>query len=1176
MSNAPGYPDRTSSLDALPGFKNPPPGYGEVPFWWWSGDDLDVERLLWQVRELHKKGISGFQVNYSHYDTPGWPSDSGQPKLFTEAWWNIYSRISEECGKLGMGIGISTYTLDWPNGAKNLFWERFYSRPEMNALELVVERVKGREGFSFQVSGVSGFAVLAYEVVGGVLMPGGVDLTGQATEWTAPAGEWEVWTYKAVRKEGSLNPMLPGAGETVIQGFFQEFENHNPGGGSKGLNFFFNDELEIGLGKFAWTADFADEFKKRKGYDLFGVLPAMWDEMGDMTPKVRMDYADVRMSLMEERYFEPIYNWHTSRGIIYGCDNHGRGLDPHSYGDYYRATRWYSAPGHDTPGGNADPIKGKVSSSIANLYQRPRVWLEGYHSLGWGATPERLMFATRENYLYGCNLFSLHGFYYTLLGSHWEWAPPCYHFRMPYWKHMGVFLKYFERLSYLMSQGHHVCDVAVLYPVAPYEAELNGDAARDVAFDIGRKLFAAGINFDFIDHQSVERAQVKDGRLVIENAKASYQVLIFPNMEAVRWSNLEKAAAFSKDGGMVLSVGVLPTVTDRAGRNDPELPALNQRAFKTECRLTKADDVFPIIGKAFTPDFQGLEITVRAMHRRIGPRDVYMVMDAAPGTVVEFRAKGKVELWDPWTGDVLPLRVVSQSATGTKVELPLDAYEAQIVVFSPGEEYVKPPARLQMKPMVRELAGDWRVAFEPTMDNQWGDFRLPMTDENKVIGVEARRFAWARETRQLAASAMQPACDSAAWTTQLYGHGPKFYLLGPVPHDGDPLETDTLLASVDRIDPAEPVIIRGEAFYWRPYEFSWRFGKEEDHGHQGFHGLKGTVSDNFIRLGKPVVWATHAMHWNEEERHRYYLWSTIPIKVTAEYCWHISQPTAPVMNTSQVNAPAAVFLDGRRVDDLSKGIGLEKGRHSILLRYEDWGESHVVLRCTDAPTPKTVTPLAMRWHNDPGVAPFDPFAGEGGAEWFRFSAPPGTVGLRVKAESAEPVRVWLDGRPLRDGGRGRFEAECVAERQALVAIRLVPPAGSCGGAALREPVAVETAEGGVMLLGDWSKLGILNNYSGGVRYTQTFTLTDAEAAGQVMLDLGRVIATAGVSVNGRVVGVRVAPPWLFDISGCVQPGENRLDVVVYNTLANHYQTTPSFFKGDPASGLFGPVKIIAG
>ncbi len=73
-----------------------------------------------------------------------------------------------------------------------------------------------------------------------------------------------------------------------------------------------------------------------------------------------------------------------------------------------------------------------------------------------------------------------------------------------------------------------------------------------------------------------------------------------------------------------------------------------------------------------------------------------------------------------------------------------------------------------------------------------------------------------------------------------------------------------------------------------------------------------------------------------------------------------------------------------------------------------------------------------------------------------------------------------------------------------------------------------------MPLGDWSKLGILHNYSG---------------------------------------GVRVVPPWRADISDVVRPGRNELEVVVYNTLANHYQTIPSFYKGDPASGLFGPVRL---
>ncbi len=74
---------------------------------------------------------------------------------------------------------------------------------------------------------------------------------------------------------------------------------------------------------------------------------------------------------------------------------------------------------------------------------------------------------------------------------------------------------------------------------------------------------------------------------------------------------------------------------------------------------------------------------IKATHRKVGPRDVYMVMGAAKNSAVEFRAKGQVELWDPWTGATQPLRVLGETATGTKVELPLEDYEAQIVVFTP-------------------------------------------------------------------------------------------------------------------------------------------------------------------------------------------------------------------------------------------------------------------------------------------------------------------------------------------------------------------------------------------------------------------------------------------------------------------------------------------------------------
>ena len=133
---APGWPAHDSRLDVLPGFRNPPPGYGEVPFWWWSGDTLNAERLTEQLRQLHNKGISGVQVNYSHLDTPGWMTDQDEPGIFSDEWWKIWSRVAKESARLKMGIGMSTYTIDWQRGAPNLFHKLFYRKDHINEFEI--------------------------------------------------------------------------------------------------------------------------------------------------------------------------------------------------------------------------------------------------------------------------------------------------------------------------------------------------------------------------------------------------------------------------------------------------------------------------------------------------------------------------------------------------------------------------------------------------------------------------------------------------------------------------------------------------------------------------------------------------------------------------------------------------------------------------------------------------------------------------------------------------------------------------------------------------------------------------------------------------------------------------------------------------------------------------------
>jgi hypothetical protein len=102
-STALGFPSQATDLDVLPGFQNPPAGYGEVPFWWWTGDPLDKDRLLWQIEELHRQGVAGMQINYAHQDTPGWPTYSAEPEIFSDAWWQIWQWTVGECRKRNMG-----------------------------------------------------------------------------------------------------------------------------------------------------------------------------------------------------------------------------------------------------------------------------------------------------------------------------------------------------------------------------------------------------------------------------------------------------------------------------------------------------------------------------------------------------------------------------------------------------------------------------------------------------------------------------------------------------------------------------------------------------------------------------------------------------------------------------------------------------------------------------------------------------------------------------------------------------------------------------------------------------------------------------------------------------------------------------------------------------------------
>ena len=185
--------------------------------------------------------------------------------------------------------------------------------------------------------------------------------------------------------------------------------------------------------------------------------------------------------------------------------------------------------------------------------------------------------------------------------------------------------------------------------------------------------------------------------------------------------------------------------------------------------------------------------------------------------------------------------------------------------------------------------------------------------------------------------------------------------------------------------------------------------------------------------------------------------------------------------------------------------------------------------------------------------------------------------MRLPLNAADSCELWVDdGEVAIREVPGGLEADIppgdAVRREAK--LRVETASGHSEGGLLAGP-ATYTVEAGPIGLGPWAEYG-LASYSGGVRYSSTFSL-DGAPEGRMVLDLGRVRGTAEVWVNGQPLGARIWAPYRFDITAAVHDGENRVEVLVLNTLAPYLRSTSPtnyVFGEQEVSGLMGPVRVV--
>lgn len=132
----------------------------------------------------------------------------------------------------------------------------------------------------------------------------------------------------------------------------------------------------------------------------------------------------------------------------------------------------------------------------------------------------------------------------------------------------------------LLSQGRHVCDIGVLFPTTAIQAQTSPTGplpAANAAHDAYLALVGSmawhdtrpGVldrdrrDYDVLDDDSVQRATVEDGTLVIGAER--YRTIVLPSCAALATATAEVLGRFVEAGGLLIAVGQIPASAVGAG-----------------------------------------------------------------------------------------------------------------------------------------------------------------------------------------------------------------------------------------------------------------------------------------------------------------------------------------------------------------------------------------------------------------------------------------------------------------------------------------------------------------------------------------------------------------------------------------------------------------------------------
>ena len=604
-------------------FQNPDNRYRPFVRWWWNGDKVEAEELVREMHLLKEAGIGGVEINPISF--PGKEDIAlGKKSLvwLSDEWISMLQVVFDEAKRIGMTCDLIVGS-GWPFGAESL--------PRDERASVMLTYAAKVDSGLFEMSKFNLYKLVdpgvsipnprrTCELVSMKLAPDPINDLSEVVDVTdkfvddvitldIPEGPHFIYALIRFDSFASVINGAPGAAGSILNHMdakavrkyldkMSDTIEAKTGPLSGHLRAFFVDSMELEGNN--WTGDFAEEFEKRRGYDLMPWFPFTMFEVGrlgdvknfdygarkgdkfkEQVDRVRFDFELTKAELLHERYTATFLQWCKEKGVGSRAQAYGRGFFPleSSLGyDYPEGESWTTnwlrhrigeeMGDEDYRRGRGYTMINKYVSSAAHLTGKRIVSAEEMTNTYkvFSTSLEFLKVGSDMSAISGTTHSVWHGFNYSPAEAPfpgWVQYGSYYNEKNTWWPYFKLLNDYRARLASQLQNADMVTDIALLpanydmwgtmgVQTDPFPVKLNVPYTSL----IWEAIHKTGGGADYLTENILRDATVRKGKLCY--GPKEYGTLFLVEISGTFPETLAKLEQFVSGGGRVFCVGKYP------------------------------------------------------------------------------------------------------------------------------------------------------------------------------------------------------------------------------------------------------------------------------------------------------------------------------------------------------------------------------------------------------------------------------------------------------------------------------------------------------------------------------------------------------------------------------------------------------------------------------------------